>query len=106
MTHHRLDGGPTPHLAPDRRGDATHLARDPDLELLRMNVTTIALVDEDAARLYPGERLEISNQGFRRMAIEGIANQRSCVQHELASVGHSTLGDLTTAVEKVSGLEQ
>ena len=50
VADHGLDGGAALHLAADDLGDAAHLARDPDPELVRIAVSAIALVDVDAAR--------------------------------------------------------
>lgn len=50
-----LDRGSSLHLAAYRGGDASHLAGDPDLELVGMAVAAIALVDVDAGDLDPRE---------------------------------------------------
>ena len=83
----RLDGGSSLHLAPDRRGDPARLAADPDPELVRMIVATIALVDVNAARLDAEEPRHLGEDRAERMPVEGVAMLRLGVQHELAALG-------------------
>ncbi len=63
MADHRLNGGPSLHLAANGGGDTADLARDPDAELLRMVMAAVALVDMDATGLNTGQRFEIGVTG-------------------------------------------
>jgi hypothetical protein len=83
----RLNSGSPFHLAAYRSGDASYLARDPDLELVGMVVAAIALVDVDTGDLDAGELLGVGDDGPKRMAVEGIAVQRLGVQGELTALG-------------------
>jgi hypothetical protein len=57
MADYGLDGGATPHLAPDPLGNPTGLAADPDLEPIGIVVAAIGLVAVDAAVTIPLEEL-------------------------------------------------
>jgi hypothetical protein len=81
MADGRLDGGSALHLAADRLGDAAHLAADPDPELVRMVVATIALVDVDVVGLDAGQLLDRGDDRAEGVAVERIAMQRLRMQH-------------------------
>src|SRR3989442_1234543 len=85
MADHGFDGGASAHLAADRLGDAPHLAGDPDLELVRMVMAAITLVEVHAAHLDAGELLQIGDHTRERVAVEWVAVQGLGVQHELAT---------------------
>src|SRR5437764_3963127 len=81
------NGGAAPHLATDRFRDPAHLAADPHPEFLFVIVTSVPLVDMDAASLDAGLLLQFGDDRSQRMAVKRVAMQRLGVQHELAAVG-------------------
>ena len=107
VADHRLDGGAAPHLAADGFGDSAHLVGDPDPELVRIAVAPIALVDVDAAGLYAGQLLNLSDDGVEGMTVIGLAVQRLGMEDELAAL---TLGgwrgdrDVASELERRPGL--
>lgn len=76
VADHRLDGGPALHLATDRLGHPTDLARDEDPEAVRVAVAAIAAVDMDAADGDAGEPFHTGDHGSERVAVERITVQR------------------------------
>src|SRR5256714_5154750 len=76
MADDRFDGGAAPHLATDRFRDPAHLAADPHPELLFVIVTSVPLVDMDAASLDAGLLLQFGDDRSQRMAVKRVAMQR------------------------------
>lgn len=76
MSDDRLDGGAALHLAADRSGHPSDLARDEDPEAVRVGVAAIAAVDMDAADGDAGERLQAGDHGSEGVAVERVAVQR------------------------------
>jgi hypothetical protein len=69
-----------------------------------MVVVAIAFVDMDAVDLDTGELYEVSDDGAKRVAVEGIAVQGLGVQHELPALGSGHRGgDRDLAPELVRG---
>ena len=87
MADDGLDGGSALHLAADCGGDPADLAGDPDAELVRVIVTTVALIDMDAAGLDAGKRLEPGEDGPEGVSIVGVPMQRHGMEDELAALG-------------------
>jgi hypothetical protein len=85
MADDRLDGGSALHLAADGGSDAADLARDPDPEPVRVIVTTVALIDMNAAALDARKRLEPGEDGPERVSIVGVPMQRLGMEDELAA---------------------
>ena len=71
MADDGLDGGAALHLALDGGGGSADLTGDPDAELVRVVVATIALIDMDALDLDAGVLLGIGDGAFERMARTG-----------------------------------
>jgi len=92
----RLDGGPSPYFAFDRRRGAFVLAADPNPEFVRVIVTAVALVDVDPPDLDPGVLLDVGDRTTERMTVKQIAVQRLGVQHELTALGAGKGGAIET----------
>lgn len=73
VAEHGFDGGAAPHLALDGSDGAADLAGDPDTELVRMVVPTIALVDVAAFHLDAGHALDIRDRGAEGVAVVWVA---------------------------------
>ena len=88
MADDRFDGGAPPHLAFDLFCDAALLAGGEGMEFMggRGVVALVSGVGQDAADSGAGQRLDVGQHGFERVAVIRPSGQRLGVNGELAAL--------------------